>query len=357
MTLPVPYPLTDPGGNADLTRAWRDLARLLNRPHRSEYTVAIPCEDALALGHGPTASFPTSLYGLSAMDLVPGQVSGAALTAGLTLGNNSIKAIPFMVDHALTVTAMSLHVTTNVANAKARVGIYSSKDDLRGDYNPDQLLVKSDELNLATTGIKTFSCSVGLEPGHVYHAVALSYTAAPVINSLAVGAVHALGHMSGGTALTHVSVAYTLGSTTGLPSVFPTGSVIQSSAIPAIYLTLGPNSSHVATLTRCGAGPATTGHVLKRVRLLKAGGQGRTDSGKPGWKVVAKVAGSGEASAVGTYESRVDALGTNKVRVISDGDIETPIPAGSVFQAEITQYGWPKVSVRDAVVLFDVGVL
>lgn len=357
MTLALPYPLTDPGGNADLTRAWRQLAQLLNRPHRSEYTVAIPCEDALALGHGPTASFPTSMYGLSPMDLVPGQVSGAALTAGLTLGTNSIKAVPFMVDHALTVTALSLHVTTNAANAKARVGIYSSKDDLRGDYNPDQLLVKSDELDMATTGIKAFSCSVGLEPGHVYHAVALSYTVAPVINSLAVGDVHALGHMSGGTALTHVSVAYTSGSTTGLPSVFPTGSVIQSTAIPAIYLTMGANSSHVATLTRCGAGPAVTGHVVKRVRLLKASGQGRTDSGKPGWKVVAKMAGSGEATTLGTYESRVDALGTNKSRTISDGDIDKVVPAGAVFQAEITQYGWPKVSVRDAVVLFDVGVL
>jgi len=238
-----------------------------------------------------------------------------------------------------------------------RVGIYSSKDDERGNYNPDRLIVGSTALDCsASFGLKSFSTSVTLEPGHVYHAAACSYTAAPTMRQLGASQMHAYGWGSGGVMLTHVSVAYTTAST-GLPSIFPSGSTMQSGVMPAIFLTLGANSSHQAVLTRCGPGPSLTGHVLKRVRILKASSQGRTSSTQASVKVEAFMAGNGERVRVGSYDSRNDALAANKARVISDGDIEKSVPAGAVFQIDVTQYGWPKVSFRDAVVLFDVGVL
>lgn len=351
MTLRAPFQPMPPSDDVTSRRSWSELLRLLNRPHRNEYTVAVPCEDALVLGHGPFATFPTQVYGASAIDMTVGQVAQAAHVVDLTVGTGSIKAIPFMVNHTWDLTSLSINVTTGVATSKARVAIYDSVDDDGGDYNPHERIVGSDEFDCSTTGVKAYATSISLRPGRVYHAAFLGYTAAPKVGSVPVGAIGSMGQTSGFAPITHVTVAYASGAT-GFPAFFPTGNVIALTAIPAICLTFSATSAHTASIIRCGPGPELDGTVLRRVRLVKASSLGRTDSTKPSVVVKAMVSGA----VVGTYDSTMNALGANEPRHLTDSDVDRPIPAGSVLQVEVSQRGWPKITMRDASVLFDLGV-
>lgn len=353
----VPFNPYVPRGDLEVQRSIEDLARLLNRPHRNEFTVACPCEDAVQVGRPQYGIVPTDAYfGGSTVSRVAGSANCTAL-AGAAIGTNSLKAVPFIVDHAFTLTALACQCTTLNATSKARVGIYSAHEGLRGDWAPQALIVSSGEFDCGSTGVKrTSSLSVALEPGNVYFAVFLAYTANATVNTIPVAGVDNLGESVDGTYTTHLSVAYTTGATLGLPPVFPTGSVVQTGAPPAMYLTFSQSSTHAASITRSVCAPFLDGMTLRRVRLVKSSAQARTQSA-PSALIRALVSDETGSSVVGSFDTATDGIRGNAPRRIDGGaDLNRRLSPGVVLQAETTQRAWPKLSMRDATVLFDVAL-
>ena len=143
----------------------------------------------------------------------------------------------------------------------------------------------------------------------------------------------------------------------GLPPVFPAGSIIQTTVPPAVFLTPKRASQHVATIVRSGASPYLAGLILRRVRLTKNAALARTTGLDPSVKIRGLMANTKGTVEVGTFDSLLGGLDANTPRLIStDADLNLDVAAGSVFQAEITQRGWSKVSMRDATVLFDLSL-
>lgn len=347
-----------PRGDEETQRFAEDLVAQLNRPHRNEHTIAVPCDDALQLGTPQWGIVPADAYGGQTAVRVAGAANCTALV-GASIGTNSIKAVPFIVDHAFPVKALACQCTTLNATSKARVGIYDAIDSLRGDWTPHALLVSSGEFDCASTGVKrTSNLSTILVPGRVYFAAFLAYTAATTVNTIPVAGVTSMGESNDGAFSTHLSVAWTLGSTVGLPNSFPNGAIVQTGAPPAVYITHTRPSQQEATLVLSGYSPSLDGLVLRRVRLTKNLAIAKAATGYPSVRIRALVASSAGSSVVGTFDSASDGVPANRPRLISSiaGDIDRALPAGCVLQAEITQVGWPKVTVRDATVLFDVAV-
>lgn len=354
----APWDIYIPKGDLEVQRLALDLQRLLSRQHRNEFTVPVACEDALLLGYPQFGVVPTdAFFGGSTASRVAGAANCTAL-AGAAITTNSLKAVPFLVEHAFTLDGIACQTTAGTATSKARVGIYSAVEGRRGDWTPYARLATSDEFDCSTIAVKrTSGLGIVLEPGNVYFAVFLAYTANATVNTIPVAGVGTLGESVDGAHTTHVSVAYTTGATNGLPAVFPSGAAVQTSAPPAIYLTFAQVTTHEATITRSGVAPALNGMVLRRVRLVKASAQTRTDPSAPSALIEALVSDDRGSNVVGSFDTATDGIRANSPRQISaGGDLNRRLPPGVILQARTTQRAWPKLSVRDATVLFDIGL-
>ena len=150
----APFQPYMPRSDPETFRFAESITRLLNRPYRSEFCVAVPCEDALLVGRG--------LFGLSPADLIGGQnavrVAGAIGCTAMveaTIAVDSIKAVPFIWGNGFPITAIGCNVTTGVATSKARVGVYDCEADIDGNFAPRNLIVGSADLDCSAGGMKT----------------------------------------------------------------------------------------------------------------------------------------------------------------------------------------------------------
>jgi hypothetical protein len=157
--------------------------------------------------------------------IVPYASNGTAATT-LALTANRIYWIPFIVWSAVSITGIAINVTT-AASGTVYVGIYSSTTT----YAPNTLIT-SFSFSSSTTGVKSATVSLTLQPG-VYW-MALVSTATPTIRAIAIGSAFSLALPSLGTANT--TCWYTSG--TSLPATAPTSgyTALNGSAVPAVGL-------------------------------------------------------------------------------------------------------------------------
>jgi hypothetical protein len=147
---------------------------------------------------------------------------GVALTTGTGQGIGKLVAVPFVVARACTIDRLSFEVTTGgSAGSVARCGIYRATSDT--NIYPLNLVVDAGEFTTTTTGMKTATVSVALEPDILYYAVYNTGVAAPSCRLIVgTGVGHFLGvpptNLSDGSGVLIATSAYA-----ALPSTFPTG--------------------------------------------------------------------------------------------------------------------------------------
>lgn len=100
---------------------------------------------------------------------------------------NRIEAYPFTIGDLVTVDTIYMEVTTGVANAVGRCGIYRNTNDQT--IYPGSLVVDSGELAMATNGVKSAVIAVTLAPG-LYWLAYLFGVAGSTMRMLPAGAVH-----------------------------------------------------------------------------------------------------------------------------------------------------------------------
>lgn len=109
--------------------------------------------------------------------------------------------------------------------------------------------------------------------------------------------------------------------------------------------------------TMCGSAPYLDGLVLRRVRVVKAASLSRTTGNSASFQIRALLGTTTGAIEVGTFDTRTAALTARQPRLISSSTaIDRAVPAGAVFEVEVTQIVFPKLSVKDVTVLFDLSV-
>lgn len=162
----------------------------------------------------------------------------AVAATTFTTADNRLYAIPFIVPRRIRLDRIAIVVTTASTNAvPGRLGIYRDDGNL---YPANLVLDAGDTGNWNSTGSKIITIDVTLPPGLYWLVVgtqAMGSTKA-VLRAIALGSFPPiLGVSSGlGTAWnTNYSVAWTYGS---LPSTFPSGASVVTSAPPAIYVRL-----------------------------------------------------------------------------------------------------------------------
>jgi hypothetical protein len=157
--------------------------------------------------------------------VVPYAQTGTAATT-LTLTANRIYWIPFIVWSPVSITGIAINVIAP-AIGTIYVGIYSSTTT----YAPGTLIT-SVGFNSSTTGIKSATVSLTLQPG-VYW-VALVSTANPTLRAIALAATYSLALPSLGA--NNTVSWYTSGSV--LPTAAPTSgyTALNGSAVPAVGL-------------------------------------------------------------------------------------------------------------------------
>ncbi len=157
--------------------------------------------------------------------------------AGTALGTLALTAsrqyfVPFVPSRAITLTGLRISVTTALAG-QASVGIYGNTL-VGGNDAPGALLASATGLDTGTTGDKTGSVSLTLQPGSIYWASVIA-AAAATVRALAVGSIKsALGRTVNNTTL--VSHLYAAGSGSTLPDPASTTLTAGTGSIPAIYL-------------------------------------------------------------------------------------------------------------------------
>jgi hypothetical protein len=155
---------------------------------------------------------------------VPYAVNATTATT-LALTSGRVYWIPFTVFWKVSVTQLAANVTTK-STGTHYIGIYAS------DYywQPTGGPLASISFSAATTGVKTGSVSLILQPGVYWFAWAAG--SAATVRAVALAACASLGLGNLGTA--HTTYYYTSGST--LPNPAPTSgySVATGSAVPAI---------------------------------------------------------------------------------------------------------------------------
>ena len=162
---------------------------------------------------------------------VVGDVAGTALTA-LAATASRLYFVPFVVPRQVNLAGLRISVST-AATGSASVGIYSNTVVSNNDV-PGSLLASVTGFDLGTTGDKSGSVSLTLQPGTLYWAC-LICSAAAVLRALAINSVQtAFGRMAASSAaITHL---YAAGSGSTLPNPAPTSLTAGTGALPAIYL-------------------------------------------------------------------------------------------------------------------------
>ena len=160
----------------------------------------------------------------------PGTVRTTNTTGAATLG--TLFATPFLSGRGGVIDTIYFEVTTGVATAVGRCGIYTSTSDT--NLYPDALVVDSGEFDCSTATVKSASISVRLDPNKVYWFVTNFGTAAPTIRlsgSPACGPILGDASTIGSTTRTGITVA---SSYAALPSTFPGSAAFTTSAMPLI---------------------------------------------------------------------------------------------------------------------------
>jgi len=133
----------------------------------------------------------------------------------LVLTLNELRACPLPVGKAVTLDRIGLEVTTAVATAVVRLGIYA--DD--GNGYPGALVLDAGTIDASTTGFKEIVINQALAAG-LYWLVGVAQTAAPTVRATS-GAVPGL---SVATSQSTLAGAYTQAGVTGaLPANFTAG--------------------------------------------------------------------------------------------------------------------------------------
>ena len=347
----------NPGGDRQFQAAWEDLLRIVNRPHRNRFTVAVTLDDATPQGYGAVGMRAVDTIGGNAPDYVVGMSNCTALsTSALSVG--TLRAVSFRVDEPRRITTVAFRVTgAGGAGSKGRLAIYSSKNDIDGDWYPDRLLWQGTEHDTnASTGTLSTSTALDLLPGRRYWAVYWCGTSAPTVNTVPVAAQGTDLASAAGTPTTYVSATLTY-SSSGFPTFFPSGGIGVATVSPAIMLTMTRPTTYAATTNRVAMTVPESGvYVLNAVRIVKASALPRTANARPYVLVEAGVLSGATFNAVGQYDSRTDTLGVGLYRSLAK-NIEVALREGESLAARVTQGGWPPVMVRDATVSFDIGVL
>lgn len=90
---------------------------------------------------------------------IPGiELSSSSTT---TLAINQLRYAPFIVRTPIIIDLLSVEVTTAVALATIRMGVYKADSDLQ----PTTLVTDAGEIDASTTGVKSISVSLNLDPG------------------------------------------------------------------------------------------------------------------------------------------------------------------------------------------------
>jgi hypothetical protein len=162
----------------------------------------------------------------------PGTIRTTTSTGAPSLG--TLVATPFLSGRGGVIDTIYFQVTTGVATAVGRCGIYTSTSDT--NLYPYALVVDSGEFDCSTATVKSTSISVQLDPNNVYWLVANFGTAAPTTR---VNGTPGCGPMLGmastiGSAIRHgLTVA---SSYAALPSTFPGSAAFTTSPTPLICL-------------------------------------------------------------------------------------------------------------------------
>lgn len=200
---------------------------------------SIVTQDATAVSltggviNGPAISRAgLSLGGWHASRFHGGQATVPSSTQTLTLGANTLYAIPFAVGDTATFVRIAIDVTTADATRSARLGIYGWSNGL-----PGARLLDAGVVSVASTGIKEIAISQALSAG--MYALALVSDGAPVLraNDATPMAAFAIGTATPGTADYRLSRGFTYGA---LPDPWGApGYGAGTTILPAIYLRTG----------------------------------------------------------------------------------------------------------------------
>jgi hypothetical protein len=150
-----------------------------------------------------------------------------------TLVASRLFAFPFIVPKTITLDRIAINVYT-AGTGNARMGIYRNSESL-GLY-PDQLVLDSGEVSIASTGVKSVTINQQLTAG-LYWLVIVS-NGVPVVRGCAIlGITPLLGYTSalgaeGAAVGLYVSFTYA-----ALPTTFPsTPTKIVALPIPAVFV-------------------------------------------------------------------------------------------------------------------------
>jgi hypothetical protein len=266
-----------------------------------------------------------------------------------------LRAVPFIISNGFGVQAIGFGVSTGGgAGSVARTGIYDSADDLNGNLYPNRLIYDAGEKDTTTTGWKTTTTAQLLEEGRVYWMAYTCGVAAPTVTSIPpVGTDALLGLRVTATPpirLTHITVARAYAA---LPLTFPSGASAVAAGPPClVYSFTRPSSTRKVRYVPLYA-PATTGFMLRSVRLAKGDALRVTDPGRPYVILTAMTRGASGTRTLGVFDSRKNALVAGADFRMNAEDVDFPMSVDDEAVMQIEQFGYPKVSLRDCTAFVD----
>lgn len=151
----------------------------------------------------------------------------------LTLGANTLYAIPLLVARNMTVDRIALQVSTLADPSNIRLGIYNNGTNLY----PGTLLLDAGTVSGATTGVKTITISQALTKG-IYWVVCVS-DATPAVNALGYYAEPCMILGIRSTDFNHRNIGWSVAFTyAALPDPFTVGGSIANAFLPNMPLRL-----------------------------------------------------------------------------------------------------------------------
>lgn len=330
------------------------LVELLNKPSYLERTFAVSLADARTGGSGYWGNVGVDVVGGISLDYIAGMRGSATLITGI-LSTNVARFVPFVPRSGFRIAQMGMSVQASAANSTIRIGIYDSKDDENGDLTPYRRVYGSSELSGASTGAKSATgLTLDLDPDRVYWAVYLCGTGTPTIWTVPVTNVDGMLGASLGNPPTLTTCLTSPFTYAALPATWDAACTASSISPPAIFLTYTRPSGYATTRTL----PCTTitrdGWLLQRARFVKCSNQDKTASARPYASVKARVRNGSKIDVLGTYSTASLAASAGEaITLTGTSDLQRRLATGTVLEAEVTQSGWPRVSLDDAMLEFD----
>jgi hypothetical protein len=353
VSLAAPF-LEVPGASA-----MRALIGQLNDPNFLTRTLAVRLGDPAPDTRDINSLVPAQRLANGSREWIA-NASGCTALTNAVIPVNTLKAVPFVQGHGFRTTAFGFSVTTGgAANSVARAGIYNCADDLNGDFYPKTLLYDTgSKVTIGTGAITGGAATLDLEEGRVYWGVYVCGTAAPTVATVPVAAVGCTLGAIGGAApvhTTHLSGAYTYAA---LPQTFPlSGFTVQTTAPVALFQTLGVPSESVKSQTIPLFSPRTAGYTLRGVRVSKGTtvrrSIGSAVANAPYLILKAQVRSTSGTQTLGTFDSRSATLTAGAPVELVPGNNDYRLAAGQEVVLTSEQYGWRKISLRDATAFVD----